>query len=374
MKKRFVFLAFYILLSPFSFSQKFVDFTITEPNKGTGTFSDATLPDFTWEATGTLNQNVQIKNNETFDDGNQFEASYGQANNAENLRIQAATNGTGTVGQPIVSKVSLTVTFDKFAPANCWGFCLTDIDVENALISANDINGEEISNSVIDSWLIELFDTNLEEDGVNIPKWDSTHAAILGSDTPGEYVAYDSIVIGGMASDEAGAAYFKPNTPIKSLTVTFENLQDVYATSYHFYVASDDDKTFVPDDNFEQALIDQGYDNQPLNDLVSTTNIIGIKNLSVSGKNISDMTGIEDFTALEDFRCHINKITELDVSKNSQLKILDADDNNLTVLDVSQNPNLESFSVSDNNFTEIDVSNNPDLRSLYFYNNKVTNP
>ncbi|MBK6283912.1 MAG: hypothetical protein IPF54_15805 [Draconibacterium sp.] len=36
--------------------------------------------------------------------------------------------------------------------------------------------------------------------------------------------------------------------------------------------------TYVPDDNFEKALIELGYDSWPLNDLIPTANISSIKN------------------------------------------------------------------------------------------------
>ena len=55
--------------------------------------------------------------------------------------------------------------------------------------------------------------------------------------------------------------------------------------------------TYVPDDKFEQALIDLGYDTT-LDDSVVTANISGVTSLDVNHKSISDLTGIEDFTAL----------------------------------------------------------------------------
>ncbi len=56
-------------------------------------------------------------------------------------------------------------------------------------------------------------------------------------------------------------------------------------------------QTFVPDDNFEQALIDLGHDTV-LDDNVTTANINGVTSLNVASKSISDLTGIEDFVAL----------------------------------------------------------------------------
>ncbi len=74
--------------------------------------------------------------------------------------------------------------------------------------------------------------------------------------------------------------------------------------------------TLIPDPNFEQALIDLGYDTAPINGSVPTASISGVTNLDVSDKNISDLTGIEDFSALTFLGCDSNQLTSLDVSNN----------------------------------------------------------
>ena len=68
--------------------------------------------------------------------------------------------------------------------------------------------------------------------------------------------------------------------------------------------------TYVPDDNFEQALIDLGYDDT-LDDYVTTANISGVTELDVSNKEISDLTGIEAFAALTQLECWNNQLTSL---------------------------------------------------------------
>ena len=55
----------------------------------------------------------------------------------------------------------------------------------------------------------------------------------------------------------------------------------------------------VPDSNFEAAL--SAYDNIAADGQVPTAAIETITSLNVSNKNISDVTGIEDFTALDTF-------------------------------------------------------------------------
>ena len=68
--------------------------------------------------------------------------------------------------------------------------------------------------------------------------------------------------------------------------------------------------TYVPDDKFEQALIDLGYDTT-LDDYVLTVNISGVTSLNVGEKEISDLTGIEAFAALTQLECWNNQLTSL---------------------------------------------------------------
>jgi len=74
-------------------------------------------------------------------------------------------------------------------------------------------------------------------------------------------------------------------------------------------------KTFINDDNFEQALINLGYDNV-LDDSVLTANIYPVTVLNVSAQNISDFTGIEDFMNMDAFNFGGNLITSIDLSNN----------------------------------------------------------
>lgn len=123
-------------------------------------------------------------------------------------------------------------------------------------------------------------------------------------------------------------------------------------------------ETFVPDDNFEQALIDLGYDSGPLDDYVPTPNIDSITSLDVSSKDIADLTGIEGFILLEELNVNTNNLTNLDVSQNTNLSVLECANNELTDLNVSQNSNLTELQCSLNNITTLDLSLNTALISL----------
>ena len=96
--------------------------------------------------------------------------------------------------------------------------------------------------------------------------------------------------------------------------------------------------TFVPDDNFEQALINLGVDFL-LDDFVETIGIDSITYLYIPSNSIADLTGVEDFTALRELYCHSNQLTFLDLSNNSQLFEVSCGNNQLTSMDVRNGNN-----------------------------------
>ena len=129
--------------------------------------------------------------------------------------------------------------------------------------------------------------------------------------------------------------------------------------------------TYVPDDNFEQALIDQGLDTPPLDDFVLTDNIKDLPELFIFGLNISDLTGVEDFRGLEHLQVNNNNLTELDVSSLTKLKSLSCKNNQLTRLDISWNRFLENIFIDNNEIESLDTSNNPFLTFITINNNKI---
>ena len=131
-------------------------------------------------------------------------------------------------------------------------------------------------------------------------------------------------------------------------------------------------QTYVPDDNFEQALIDLGYDNV-LDDSVFTSNIAVVTNLNVSNLNISELTGIEDFILLDTLNCSFNLLSSLDVSNNIELKLLGCSYNQLTSIDLSNNIHLKEFGAEGNLLNSIDVSNNINLITLICHSNQLNN-
>ena len=131
-------------------------------------------------------------------------------------------------------------------------------------------------------------------------------------------------------------------------------------------------KTYIPDNNFEQKLINLGYDGF-LDDSVITAQIKIIINLDISNSNISDLSGIEDFTNLEYLDCGYNQLTTLDVSQSPALTYLNCSTNVMTSLNISQSPALEYLECGFNELTSLDVSQSSALSSLSCWENQLTN-
>ena len=130
----------------------------------------------------------------------------------------------------------------------------------------------------------------------------------------------------------------------------------------------------IPDANFKAYLVG--------NTLINTNGDAEIQvseatafggTIECSSQNISDLTGIEAFTALTELSCQGNQLTSLDVTQNTALTWLGCDNNNqLTSLDVSNNTALTILSCSGNQLTSLDVSQNTALTFLNCFGNQLT--
>jgi len=145
-------------------------------------------------------------------------------------------------------------------------------------------------------------------------------------------------------------------------------------------------QTYVPDDNFENylethdasgGLVSVGDANSMGNgivndDYVLTSRISNVTTLNVMDQYIADLTGIEDFTALQVLYCGLNQLTSLDISQNTALNELYCYYNQLTSLDVSHNTALSLLDCGHNQLTSLDISQNITLESLDCNNNQLT--
>lgn len=136
---------------------------------------------------------------------------------------------------------------------------------------------------------------------------------------------------------------------------------------------SDGKTTSIPDSNFEQLLIDLGYDDI-LDGQVLTKTIESVETLAIIiDPPISDLTGIEDFKSLETLSLQFLEISSLDVSKQKQLKtLLLYNLENLTSLDISKLKNLEILSITETKINDLDLSKNKKLKQLGLFNSGIS--
>ena len=131
--------------------------------------------------------------------------------------------------------------------------------------------------------------------------------------------------------------------------------------------------TAIPDVNFEQALIDKGIDSGGIDHKVLTANINKITYLIVSNYTIADLTGIEDFVALQTLNCDTNQLTSLNVGGLSALTALSCSNNQLTSLNVGGLTDLTYLACKNNRLTSLNVSGLMALTNLLCDDNQLTN-
>ncbi|TCK64785.1 putative secreted protein (Por secretion system target) [Winogradskyella wandonensis] len=161
--------------------------------------------------------------------------------------------------------------------------------------------------------------------------------------------------------------------------------------------------TYIPDNAFEQRLIDLGYDDV-IDGEVLTENINTVATLNINDIPIADLTGIEDFSALENLFARNTSIVNLDLSSNSNLEFLsintpsnsyqtinvsntnvsnmvlitpnlstlDASSTNLSSLNVSSYTNLSTLDVSNTSISTLDLSSNSNLSTLDVSNTNIS--
>jgi len=170
------------------------------------------------------------------------------------------------------------------------------------------------------------------------------------------------------------------NATVNGSIITVTDLSK--SVTYEYNLGNDKTATFtlnpvieINEENFPDEIF-RNYAKEKFdtdgNGILSAKEISIITVIDVSDRGISDLKGIEYFTALKRLECYNNNLTSLDLSKNTALTYLDCTNNNLTSLDVSNNTALTELYCYDNNLESLDVSNNTALENLYCHNNNLT--
>ena len=129
----------------------------------------------------------------------------------------------------------------------------------------------------------------------------------------------------------------------------------------------------IPDANFKAYLVGNTAINTNGDNQIQVSEASAFNGgINCYSMNISNLKGIEAFTALTVLDCSFNNLTSLDVSKNTALHGLVCFDNQLTSLDVSQNTALTDLDCGDNQLTSLNVSKNTALTTLRCFSNQLT--
>lgn len=117
------------------------------------------------------------------------------------------------------------------------------------------------------------------------------------------------------------------------------------------------------------ATVDWGDGSEKEVVILSENELVEVKR-SFSGTSIRSISVYgENITVLD---CNGSNLTNLDVSRNTELDYLDCGNNQLNHLDVSKNTALNVLWCNSNHITSLDLSENKLLTGLYCYNNSLT--
>ncbi|MFD1553071.1 hypothetical protein DNU06_12135 [Putridiphycobacter roseus] len=129
----------------------------------------------------------------------------------------------------------------------------------------------------------------------------------------------------------------------------------------------------IPDANFKAYLLSNAAINTDADpseiSVAEASAFTGQINCGTMG--ISNLTGIEAFTALTDLRCHSNNLTALNLSNNTALTILGCAYNNIQYLNLNNNTNLTILNCAGNAIPSLDLSALTGLYSIKFSSNQL---
>ncbi|MFI8377245.1 gliding motility-associated C-terminal domain-containing protein [Leeuwenhoekiella sp. NPDC079379] len=123
--------------------------------------------------------------------------------------------------------------------------------------------------------------------------------------------------------------------------------------------------TEIPDSNFEQDLIAQGYDTNGLNGNILDADAAAVTAYTAGRNDITDFTGLEAFVNIENINTNSNLYTTIPLNTLTRLTEFRFSNNQLiTSLDFSNNPNLKILNITASirtpipTITTLDLSNN----------------
>ena len=132
--------------------------------------------------------------------------------------------------------------------------------------------------------------------------------------------------------------------------------------------------TQITDPVFEQFLIDLGIDDV-LDGEVSSEAVAQVEELDMTDIPVSNLNGLQDFTALRKFLVRSTQLTSFNPNPNTQLRYLSTNGCvNLTSLTVNALSQLDTLYMSNNNsLLSLDTSQNTNMKSLHIIADNLEN-
>lgn len=136
-------------------------------------------------------------------------------------------------------------------------------------------------------------------------------------------------------------------------------------------------KTLVPDANFRKVVNELVFDNAVKDDDSLTVElqekIAGYTDkLDISGKEISNLLGIQYFTGIKELDCSHNALALLDLSKLPNIVNIKADYNDLADVTFDKEAKPETIDLSNNDLVTLNLAGFTSVKSLDVSNNKLT--
>lgn len=281
----------------------------------------------------------------------------GYVNAADTYAVTVEVDGHGTAGaSPAFAKTDETVTLTAI-PDTGYAFKTWEV-IRGGVAITNDTFIMPAKPVTVKAVFQEK--TAAPVISPNGGSFNDTETVTLTCDTEGAWIYY---TINGVKSH-----YRDPFTLTESANITAwaEKMgkadSDIVTAAFIKIVDGVAVDTFnFPDKNFRDVV--KTFDTDD-NNILSDNEIAAVKEIDCKGRAITNLKGIEYFTALEYLYCHDNELTELDLRRNTKLKELNCSTNRLTVLDLSQNPKLKMVICSDNALTALNLSSNSKLTNL----------
>ena len=281
----------------------------------------------------------------------------GYVNAADTYAVTVEVDGHGTAGaSPAFAKTDETVTLTAI-PDTGYAFKTWEV-IRGGVAITNDTFIMPAKPVTVKAVFQEK--TAAPVISPNGGSFNDTETVTLTCDTEGAWIYY---TINGVKSH-----YRDPFTLTESANITAwaEKMgkadSDIVTAAFIKIVDGVAVDTFnFPDKNFRDVV--KTFDTDD-NNILSDTEIAAVKKIDCKGRAITNLKGIEYFTALEYLYCSKNELTALDLRQNTELKELNCSTNLLTALDLSQNPNLTRVICSENALTALNLSSNSKLTDL----------